>query len=141
MNEMDGERDVGTNAVHAKDEETHGSVSSSGPRPLTPADLPPGTIIDKYRLGSVLGQGGMGLVVSAEHVQLRERVALKFLRVDGESGQSFRSRFRREAQICAQIKNEHITRVIDIGSYKDADYMVMEQLVGQDLRGFIKQNP
>jgi serine/threonine-protein kinase len=115
------------------------SVSTSGPRPLTPADLPAGTVIDKYRLGNVLGQGGMGLVVAAEHVQLRERVALKFLRVEGETGQGFRSRFRREAQICAQIKNEHITRVIDIGTYKDADYMVMEHLSGADLRGYLKQ--
>lgn len=133
----------GTDDRAAKeDEETQGppSVSSSGPRPLTQADLPPGTVIDKYRLGNVLGQGGMGLVVSAEHVQLRERVALKFLRVEGDSGQGFRSRFRREAQICAQIKNEHITRVIDIGTYKDADYMVMERLEGTDLRGFLKQN-
>ena len=116
------------------------SVSSpSAPRPLTPADLPPGTVIDKYRLGNVLGRGGMGLVIAAEHVQLREGVALKFLRIDGEVGSGFRSRFRREAQICAQIKNEHITRVLDIGSYKDTDYMVMEQLTGVDLRGYLKQ--
>lgn len=114
------------------------NVSASGPRPLTQADLPAGTVVDKYKLGGVLGQGGMGLVVAAEHVQLREQVALKFLRVEGESGQGFRSRFRREAQICAQIKNEHITRVLDIGTYKDADYMVMERLAGRDLRGYLK---
>lgn len=119
------------------DEETRGS--GSGPRALTPGDLPPGTIVDKYRLGAVLGQGGMGLVVAAEHVQLRELVALKFLRVDGEQGQDFRSRFRREAQICAQIKNEHITRVLDVGSYKEADYMVMEHLTGSDLRGYMRR--
>jgi serine/threonine protein kinase len=132
---------VAENAGSSQGDETRAptSVSASGPRPLTHADLPPDTVVDKYRLGQVLGQGGMGLVVAAEHVQLRERVALKFLRVEGESGQSFRSRFRREAQICAQIKNEHITRVIDIGTYKDADYMVMERLAGSDLRGFLKQ--
>jgi serine/threonine-protein kinase len=80
----------------------------------------------------------MGIVMAAEHLQLRERVALKFLRVDDETGQSFRSRFRREAQICAKIKNEHITRVIDVGTYQDAEYMVMEHLDGSDLRGFIR---
>ncbi|MBI2392520.1 MAG: serine/threonine protein kinase [Deltaproteobacteria bacterium] len=138
------EGDVGPNdALEPKDAETQASasLSSSGPKPLSTSDLPPGTIVDKYRLGQVLGQGGMGLVISGEHVQLKERVALKFLRVEGDEGQGFRSRFRREAQICAQIKNEHITRVIDIGTFKDADYMVMELLVGTDLRNHLKREP
>lgn len=120
--------------------EAPGSTSLSGPRPLTAKDLPAGTMIDgKYRIESLLGQGGMGVVMAAEHLALRERVALKFLRVDDETGQAgFRSRFRREAQICAKIKNEHITRVIDVGTYQDAEYMVMEHLDGTDLRGFIR---
>jgi serine/threonine-protein kinase len=99
-------------------------------------ELKEGTVIDgKYRVDDVLGRGAMGVVVAATHQELREKVALKFLYVRADNGSDFRARFRREAQVSAKLKNEHITRVIDIGTWREhALFMVMEHLTGTDLR-------
>jgi serine/threonine-protein kinase len=104
-----------------------------------------GTVVDgKYRVDSVLGRGAMGVVVAATHVHLGERAALKFLRVKaamGGGGEDFQSRFRREAKVSARLKNEHVTRVIDVGVWRDrAPFMVMEYLVGSDVRQLVKAN-
>jgi eukaryotic-like serine/threonine-protein kinase len=99
-------------------------------------ELKEGTVIaGKYRVDAVLGRGAMGVVVAATHQELREKVALKFLYVRADNGSDFRARFRREAQVSAKLKNEHITRVIDIGTWREhALFMVMEHLTGTDLR-------
>ena len=58
-------------------------VTTSGPlsSPATSMPFPPGDVLaGKYRVERLLGEGGMGLVVVATHLQLEQRVALKFLR-------------------------------------------------------------
>ncbi|HEY6459441.1 MAG TPA: serine/threonine-protein kinase, partial [Polyangiaceae bacterium] len=70
-----------------------------------------------------------------------ERVALKFLRYRAKGGATddFQSRFKREAKVSAKLKNEHITRVIDVGVWRDrVPYMVMDHLTGTDLRQLIR---
>jgi serine/threonine protein kinase len=106
-------------------------------------ELTVGTVVDgKYRVDEVLGRGAMGVVVAATHLQLGERVALKFLRYRSRgANDDFRSRFKREAKVSARLKNEHITRVIDVGVWRDhVPYMVMDYLTGLDLRQTIKAN-
>ena len=49
------------------------------PRTLTAPTQPEDILCDRYRVDRVLGAGGMGVVVLAEHIELRERVAIKFL--------------------------------------------------------------
>ena len=103
--------------------------------------LAAGTVIDgRYRVDEILGEGAMGVVVAAKHLQLDERVALKFLRYCSQGGDDdFRSRFRREAKVSAMLRNQHITRVVDVGIWRDrVPYMVMEHLAGTDLRLLIK---
>ena len=102
--------------------------------------LTPGTVISgKYRVDSVLGRGAMGVVVAATHLELREAIALKFLYAKTDGSEDFKSRFRREAQVSAKLRNEHITRVLDVGTWRDgAMYMVMEYLSGNDLRKMIR---
>jgi serine/threonine protein kinase len=100
-----------------------------------------GSVVDgKYRVDKVLGRGAMGVVIQATHVHLGEKVALKFLRYRAKSGtEDFQSRFKREARVSAKLKNEHITRVIDVGVWKErVPYMVMDYLDGGDLRELIK---
>jgi serine/threonine-protein kinase len=100
-----------------------------------------GSVVDgKYKVEKVLGRGAMGVVVQATHVHLGEKVALKFLRYRAKSGtEDFQSRFKREARVSAKLKNEHITRVIDVGVWKErVPYMVMDYLEGGDLRELIK---
>ncbi|XXX80179.1 serine/threonine-protein kinase [Sorangium sp. So ce134] len=93
----------------------------------------------KYRVERVLGRGGMGLVVSAHHVSLRHRVALKFLLPEGRTTPGALERFFREAQAAAAIASEHIARVIDVGQTDDElPYFVMEYLNGIDLEALVE---
>ncbi|HMJ53882.1 MAG TPA: serine/threonine-protein kinase [Polyangiaceae bacterium] len=88
----------------------------------------------KYRIEGVLGVGAMGIVYAAHHLQLDERVALKVLRSELVAYPDAVKRFTREAQAAAKIKNEHVTRVFDIGELTDGTpYIVMESLEGEDL--------
>ena len=93
------------------------------------------TIAGKYRVERVLGQGGMGVVVAAMHVELDQRVAIKFLLPDALRDAEWVSRFAREAQAAARIQSEHVARVFDVGTLDTgAPYMVMEYLEGRDLQ-------
>src|SRR6188768_2820966 len=94
----------------------------------------------KYRIERVLGRGGMGLVVAATHLQLGERVALKFLLPEALHNSEAVARFEREARAAVRIKSEHVARVSDVGTLDDgAPYMVMEYLEGIDLSVWLEQ--
>src|SRR5438128_1585516 len=98
-------------------------------------DLHEGDLLaGKFRVERLLGSGGMGVVVEATHVTLKDRVALKFLRTPKFADQTTITRFLREAQAAARIKSPHVARVIDVGTLDDGSpYMVMEFLEGTDL--------
>jgi serine/threonine-protein kinase len=99
--------------------------------------LRPGLVVDgKYRVDCVLGRGGMGVVVAATHVVLGERMALKFLRAfDQDIYGDFYARFAREARVCARLKNDHIARVHDVGTWQGTvPYMVMDYVEGRSLQ-------
>ncbi len=95
-----------------------------------------GEVIEgKYRVESVIGEGGMGLVVCAMHLQLEQRVAIKFLRPEVLRDPQVTARFSREAKAAAKIRGEHVARVLDVGVMQNgAPYMVMEYLEGIDLK-------
>src|SRR5438552_17075197 len=83
----------------------------------------------KYRVERVLGAGGMGVVVAATHLQLDQKVALKFLLPDVVAHEELVARFLREARAAAKIHSEHVSRVSDVGTLETgAPYMVMELL-------------
>jgi serine/threonine protein kinase len=91
-------------------------------------------ISGKYRIEGILGEGAMGIVYSAHHMQLDEPVALKVLRHELAAYPDAVKRFTREARAAAKIKNEHVTRVFDIGELDSGTpYIVMESLEGEDL--------
>lgn len=90
--------------------------------------------IDGYRLGVVIGRGGMGEVYQAERLADGEPAALKLLRVDLWGEKQALSRFAREAKIIASIDSPHVVRMLDL-SEPDAvcPYLAMELLHGVDL--------
>ncbi|HEV3191894.1 MAG TPA: protein kinase, partial [Polyangiaceae bacterium] len=97
-------------------------------------------IAGKYRIERLLGAGGMGVVVAAEHIQLQEKVALKFLLPQAVSNPDAVARFLREARAAVKIKSEHVARVSDVAMLENGvPYMVMEHLDGIDLSGWLKQ--
>jgi serine/threonine-protein kinase len=106
-----------------------------------PCPVQPGEIIArKYQVESILGSGGVGVVVAARHVQLGERVALKFLHPEAVSSQTDMARFLREARAAVRLKNEHVARVIDVGTLENGcPYIVMEFLTGTDLGALLEQ--
>jgi eukaryotic-like serine/threonine-protein kinase len=88
----------------------------------------------KYRVERVLGSGGMGVVVAAWHLELEQRVAVKFLHPLALEREDTAERFRREARSAAKIRSEHVARVIDVGIMEGGiPYMVMEYLQGHDV--------
>ena len=105
------------------------------------APVAPGEILaGKYRVDRVLGIGGMGVVVAATHVQLDERVAIKFLLPEALESADTVARFAREARAAVKIKNEHVARVSDVGTLADGSpYMVMEYLEGKDLSAVLAE--
>jgi serine/threonine-protein kinase len=100
----------------------------------------PGTVLlDKYRVESTLGRGGMAIVLKATHLHLGEEVALKILQRDA-ADQVDHARFLREAQSAVRLRGEHVARVLDVGRLPDATpYIVMEYLRGADLSSEIKR--
>jgi serine/threonine-protein kinase len=101
----------------------------------------PGAIVgDKYLVDAVLGEGGLGVVVSATHLHLDQRVAIKYLRGTAPRDRTVTERFLREARLAAQIKSEHVVRVFDVATLADGTpYMVMELLEGRDLRAMLEE--
>ena len=95
----------------------------------------PGDVLGgKYRVEKVIGEGGMGIVVSAMHLHLDERVAIKMLLPEAVRSPDIVGRFLREARAAVKIKSEHVARVTDVGTLDSgAPYMVMEYLAGSDL--------
>jgi eukaryotic-like serine/threonine-protein kinase len=94
----------------------------------------------KYRVERVLGVGGMGVVVAALHMDLDQRVALKFLLPAAAEKPDVVARFDREARAAAKIKSEHVARVSDVGKLENGTpYIVMEYLEGGDLEGRVEK--
>ena len=102
-----------------------------------PAIPPVGEIIaGKYRVESVVGIGGMGVVLCATHLALGQMVAIKILTLQADEGRQTeaRERFVREGRATAALVSDHVVRVHDVGMLEDgAPFMVMELLRGQDL--------
>lgn len=93
----------------------------------------PGTVLaGRFRVERVVGQGGMGIVLAARHLELDERVALKMLG-DSPSPDAL-ERLRREARAAARLRGEHIAHVKDFLVLPDGrPLLVMEYVSGRSV--------
>jgi serine/threonine protein kinase len=124
-------------------------ASSSGARPPEdtipppPAPIDPyvGTTIDgRYRVESVLGEGGMGVVYLARHKVIDKKVAIKVLRAEMAREKEVTERFLQEAKSASSIGNPHIIDISDFGELPDGStYFVMEHLDGIPLSRAVEQ--
>jgi eukaryotic-like serine/threonine-protein kinase len=96
---------------------------------------PPGSVIaGKYEVARVLGRGGMGVVVQARHLRMERDVALKILLPALRAQPEVVARFEREGRAAAQLRDVHVTRVLDVDTLEDGTpFIVMELLRGNDL--------
>lgn len=116
-------------------------TDSDDSQELLHASVRPGDVLaGKYSVEKIIGSGGMGVVVAAVHVDLYERVALKFLLPEAMQSAEVVARFGREARAAFKLKSEHVGRVMDIGTLESGvPYIVMEYLEGTDLDGVLSE--
>jgi tetratricopeptide (TPR) repeat protein/tRNA A-37 threonylcarbamoyl transferase component Bud32 len=102
---------------------------------LLPGQIIPGT---RYKVLAKVGQGAMGVVYAAEHVDLEKRVAIKLLAGKVASRQDAVERFRNEARTASKIGSPYICDVTDFGTLPDGRvFLVMEYLEGPSLRAVL----
>lgn len=93
----------------------------------------PGAQLGAYRIESVLGKGGMGVVYRALDTKLNRPVAVKFL-FGNLADVAARRRFQREAQMASSLNHPHILTVYDAGDFEGRQYLVTEFIDGGTLR-------
>jgi serine/threonine protein kinase len=113
---------------------SRGMASSSQVRPLgAPRYLAGDVIASKYRLESILGEGGMGTVWHAFNLHLEASVALKLIRAELDR-ELLTNRLKQEARAAAKLGHPGIVRVFDVGDTEYGDpFIVMELLHGRSL--------
>ncbi|MFO0738737.1 MAG: serine/threonine-protein kinase [Labilithrix sp.] len=91
-------------------------------------------IASKFRIEKPIAEGGDGVVMLATHLQLDERVALKFILAKDPE------RALTEARVCLRLKTRHVARVMDVGRHGDIPFIVMEHLEGKDLQTMLAES-
>jgi predicted Ser/Thr protein kinase len=90
-------------------------------------------VADRYRIESVLGRGGMGVVYRCEHTKMGKSMAIKLLHGDLARDRKVLERFRREAQAVSRLSSPHTVSVFDYGTSEGLTFLVMELIEGEDL--------
>lgn len=91
-------------------------------------------VADRFKVISLLGEGGSGQVYLAEHNVLERQFAIKVLRRDMLSDPTATERFRREARAASRMQHRNIVYISDFGQLKDGRlYLVMEYIPGDEL--------
>src|SRR5439155_5272015 len=98
-----------------------------------------GSEIAGYRIKSVIGRGGMGVVYLAEHLRLKRKVALKVLVPELASDERFRERFVIESELAASLEHPNIVPIYDAGEADGLLYIARRFVEGPDLKSLIER--
>ncbi|MCA9604320.1 MAG: protein kinase, partial [Myxococcales bacterium] len=94
----------------------------------------PGDLIGvRYRIESLLGQGGMGAVYAAVNQATGRAVAIKWMLPGAARSKESLARFLAEARATAKIEHPNVIQILDVGQDGDAPFLVMERLRGESL--------
>jgi serine/threonine protein kinase len=93
----------------------------------------------RYRVGELLGSGGMGAVYEVEHVATRRPLAMKVLKPDVARRPEMVRRFVAEARTAAAVPHPAIVEIIDLDQDGELHYIVMERLFGEELAALIRR--
>lgn len=97
------------------------------------------TINSRYKLESLLGDGGMGSVYRAHDINLDRMVALKLMHAHYARRSTFRARLIQEAQTAAQLDHPSIVRIYDFGDSDEGLFITMEYVGGGSLRQHLRR--
>lgn len=104
------------------------------------ADYPPGTLLaDRFRIESMLGVGGMGVVYHATDTSLGIPVAVKLLRPEMASRPGAFERFRQELLLARQVSSPNVVRIHDIARHGDRWLISMDLIEGEGLERILDQ--
>lgn len=92
----------------------------------------------RYRVGEVVGKGGMGIVFLADAIGDGTQVAIKALRPELSNDETGVARFRREAEIAARLKHPGIIAIHEVGSEQKLHYFVMRYVAGCSLDALLR---
>ena len=100
------------------------------------------TLGGRYKVLSLLGEGGMGAVYLVEHVLMRKRMALKVLNAELSKNREMVARFEREAMAAAHLEHPNVVAATDLGFTDDgALFLVLEFIDGKSLRDVLGFGP
>ncbi|SFP68849.1 serine/threonine protein kinase [Geodermatophilus dictyosporus] len=103
-------------------------------------------LADRYELTDLIATGGMGQVWRARDTRLGREVAVKVLRSEYTGDETFRTRFRTEAQLTGRLQHRNIAALHDYGELLSDDgelcaYLVMELVDGEPLSALLAREP
>ena len=100
-----------------------------------------GSELAGYRLETLVGRGGMGVVYRAYDLALERPVALKILAPELAEDERFRERFLRESRLAASIDHPNIVPVYDAGEVAGELYIAMRYVDGAELKQLLAEGP
>jgi serine/threonine protein kinase len=98
-----------------------------------------GHVLAGHRIDALIGEGGMGVVYRATHLQLRRTVALKVLPPTLAADHDYRRRFEREATIAASLEHPNVVPIYDAGHVNGILYLSMRFVEGEDLGAVLRR--
>ena len=110
-------------------------MTTEPPDPGAPSEL------SHYRLGRLLGSGGMGAVYEATDGRSGARVAIKLLHAHLAADQSFRDRFNREAHVASLLRSPYTVPLLDSGVDEGRYFLVTRFVEGETLRDALRPGP
>ena len=103
--------------------------------------LQPGQMLAHYRLVEKIGEGGMGVVWSAEDKRLRRTVAIKVLPEEFSKDPERLSRFEREAHFLASLNHTNIASIYGLEQADEVRFLALEYVDGETLAERLAQGP
>ena len=95
------------------------------------------SIVGRYELEELVGEGGMSSVYRAYDTVLERRVAIKVLHEHFSRDPEYVERFRREARAIARLAHPNVVTVIDRGEWEARQFIVFEHVAGENLKSVI----
>jgi serine/threonine protein kinase len=99
-----------------------------------------GLVFGEYVVLDKLGEGGMGVVLKAQHRRMNRLVAIKVLSSAAMKQAGAVERFHREVQAAAKLEHSNIVTAHDAGEHQGMHYLAMQYVDGKDLATIVKDN-